>query len=100
MDIPRGAGNNAPYQCIEKLLSGRLVNTNYVGANFTLDPTIVLVLSNSPPRTTGTWSADQHPFPDVGLLFADVVFVGVLLCDASEAGREKPGQLKLVVILV
>ena len=44
--------------------------------------------------------ANQHPFPNVGLLFADVVFVGVLLCDASEAGRKKPGQLKLVVILV
>ena len=44
--------------------------------------------------------ANQRPFLDVGLLFADAAFVGVLPGDAREAGREKLGQLKLVVILV
>ena len=45
MDIPRGA-QDAPHQCIEKLLSGRLVNAKCGGANFTLDPTC----SRCPPR--------------------------------------------------
>ena len=47
MDVPRAAGATAPHQTIEKLLSGRLVDTKHVGDDVCVDPCIDPCLTSS-----------------------------------------------------
>jgi len=91
MDIPRAAGATAPYQTIEKLLSGRLVNTKYVGDNMYIDPCLVVVLANQPPDREGTWSKDRLYTNDKVSTVIDLAGVEKE-CDERRANTEHCGR--------
>ena len=91
MDIPRAAGATAPHQTIEKLLSGRLVNTEHVGDNVCIDPCLVVVLANQPPDTEGTWSKDRLHTNDEVSTVVDLAGVEEE-CDERRANTEHCGR--------
>jgi len=91
MDIPRAAGATAPYQTIEKLLSGRLVNTKYVGDNMYIDPCLVVVLANQPPDREGTWSKDRLNTNDKTSTVVDLAGVETE-CDERRASTKHCGR--------